>query len=95
LTNFKTINSDYLYQFLSSPIGQRLIKTKIVGGVQGKLPLYNSQSIQVVVPTPEALEKYQTISNGINEIQQVKTTENSKLTLIRDLLLSKLATVEN
>jgi hypothetical protein len=59
------------------------------------LPLYNIQSIQVVVPAPEVLEKYQTISNGINEIQQVKTTENSKLTMIRDLLLSKLATVEN
>jgi type I restriction enzyme S subunit len=95
LTNFKTINSDYLYHFLSSPIGQRLIETKTVGGVQGKLPLYNIQSIQIVISAPEVLEKYQMISSGINKIQQVKTTENSKLTAIRDLLLSKLATVEN
>jgi hypothetical protein len=80
---------------LSSPIGQRLIETKTVGGVQGKLPLYNIQSIQIVISAPEVLEKYQMISSGINKIQQVKTTENSKLTAIRDLLLSKLATVEN
>jgi len=93
LTNFKSINSDYIYHYLSSPIGQRNIETKTVGGVQGKLPLYNIQSIQVVVPKPEILEKYLSISSGINEIQQVKTTENSKLELIRDLLLSKLATV--
>lgn len=93
LTNFKSINSDYIYHYLSSPIGQRNIETKTVGGVQGKLPLYNIQSIQVVVPKPEILEKYLSISSGINEIQQVKTTENSKLVMIRDLLLSKLATV--
>ena len=93
LTNFKSINSDYIYHYLSSPIGQRNIETKTVGGVQGKLPLYNIQSIQVVVPKPEILEKYLSISSGINQIQQVKTTENSKLELIRDLLLSKLATV--
>lgn len=95
LTNFKSVNSDYIYHYLSSPIGQRNIETKTVGGVQGKLPLYNIQSIKVVVPAPEILEKYLSISNGINEIQQVKTTENSKLTLIRDLLLSKLATVRD
>lgn len=93
LTNFNSINSDYIYHYLSSPIGQRNIETKTVGGVQGKLPLYNIQSIQVVVPKPEILEKYLSISSGINEIQQGKMTENSKLVMIRDLLLSKLATV--
>ncbi len=95
MTNFKTINSDFLYHYLTSIVGQQIIESKTVGGVQGKLPMYNIQSIPIVCPSNNVIEKYKLIAKGTNEMQQLTTTENTKLHLMKDLLLSKLATIEN
>jgi len=95
MTNFKSINSDFLYHYLTSTVGQQIIESKTVGGVQGKLPMYNIQSIPIVCPANNVIKKYKLIAEGTNEMQQLKTTENTKLLLMKDLLLSKLATIEN
>ena len=57
--------------------------------------MYNIQSIPIVCPANNVIEKYKLIAEGTNEMQQLKTTENTKLLLMKDLLLPKLATIEN
>jgi type I restriction enzyme S subunit len=95
LTNFKMVHSDYLYYYLVSPFGKREIESRTVGGVQAKLPMYNVQSLPIVLPKKELLLKFEKTVNPINDLQNTLTIENQKLTELKELLLSKLATVEN
>jgi type I restriction enzyme S subunit len=95
LTNFKFVHSDYLYYYLVSPFGKREIESRTVGGVQAKLPMYNVQSLPVVFPKKEVLQKFEKSLNPINDLQNTLTKETHKLTELKNLLLSKLATIKN
>lgn len=95
LTNLKNINSDFIYHYLFSSIGQRIIETKTVGGVQGKLPLYNIKSIPIIMPNQDVMKRFEKIVEQINSSLKNYTMENSKLSYLKELLLSKLATMEN
>lgn len=51
ITKFsQSVNSRYLYYYLTSPAGQSAIQARKVGSAQGKLPLYNIKSLEVMVP---------------------------------------------
>ena len=51
ITNIREdIVSRYLYYFLISPQGQTEILSRKVGSAQGKLPLYNIKSLEVLLP---------------------------------------------
>lgn len=93
LTNFKMIHSDYLYYYLVSPLGKKEIESRTVGGVQAKLPMYNVQSLPVVLPQKEILQNFEKVLNSINDLQNTLIKENHKLTELKELLLSRLATV--
>lgn len=93
LTNFKIVPNEYLYYYLVSSFGKKEIESRTVGGVQAKLPMYNVQSLPVVLPKNEVLEKFQNSLNPINSLQNTITKENHKLIEIKDLLLSKLASL--
>jgi type I restriction enzyme S subunit len=93
LTNFKAVHSDYLYYYLISPFGKKEIESRTVGGVQAKLPMYNVQSLPVVLPKKELLQKFENALNPINDLQNTLTKENHKLTELKALLLSRLASV--
>lgn len=95
LTKMKKMNADFLYHFLSSSIGQQIIETRTVGGVQGKLPMYNIQAIPIIYPTEKFLLKFERIITGINSSLKNCTSQNTKLSALKDLLFSKLATIEN
>jgi type I restriction enzyme, S subunit len=95
LTNFKVVHSDYLYYYLVSPFGKKEIESRTVGGVQAKLPMYNVQSLPIVLPKTDLLQKFEKSLNPINQLQNTLTIENHKLSELKDLLLSKLATIEN
>ncbi|MET3138200.1 type I restriction enzyme S subunit [Undibacterium sp. GrIS 1.2] len=95
LTNFENINSDFIYHYLYSSIGQRVIEMRTVGGVQGKLPLYNIQSIPILTPNPGIMEKFEKIIRNINVLLRNYSNFNCKLTDLNDVLLSKIATIEN
>lgn len=95
LTNFNGINSDFLYHFLVSAEGQRIIETKTVGGVQGKLPLYNIQSIPILYSNNKILLAFSKLLFAINDDLVNRITQNAKLSEVRDLLLSKLASIES
>jgi len=94
LTNFKMVHSDYLYYYLVSPFGRKEIESRTVGGVQAKLPMYNVQSLPIVLPKKDLLQKFEKTLNPINDLQNTLTKENHKLAELKELLLSKLATVE-
>ncbi len=95
LTNFKVVHSDYLYYYLVSPFGKKEIESRTVGGVQAKLPMYNVQSLPIVLPKTDLLQKFEKSLNPINQLQNTLTIENHKLSELKYLLLSKLATIEN
>jgi len=94
LTNLRKINKDFLYQYLISENGQREIEMKTVGGVQAKLPMYNVELLDLIVPTTNLLSKFESTIKTINGRLILIIKENDKLTQLQSLLLSRLATLE-
>jgi restriction endonuclease S subunit len=94
LTNLKKINKDFLYQYLISENGQREIEMKTVGGVQAKLPMYNVELLDLIIPTTNILSQLESTINPINRRLILIIKENDKLTQLQSLLLSRLATLE-
>lgn len=66
----------------------------ITGGVQAKINQANLNSIPILKPNSLVLEKYNRVLKPIFKLFKNKITENQMLTEMKDLLLSKLATVE-
>lgn len=66
----------------------------ITGGVQAKINQANLNSIPILKPTNQILEFYNKTLKPIFELFKNKKTENQKLSDLKELLLSKLATVE-
>jgi type I restriction enzyme S subunit len=93
LTNFKMVHSDYIYYYLISPFGKKEIDTRTVGGVQAKLPMYNVQTLPIVLPEKKLLDKFEKYLNPVNDLQNTLTKEIHKLSELKELLLSKLSTV--
>ena len=90
LTNFKVVHSDYLYYYLVSPFGKREIESRTVGGVQAKLPMYNVQSLPIVLPNKDLLQIFEKSLTPINDLQNTLTKENHKLSELKELLLSEM-----
>lgn len=95
LTNFKVVHSDYIYYYLVSPFGKKEIESRTVGGVQAKLPMYNVQSLPIILPDKDILKKFEYTLKPINDLQNALSKESHKLIELKELLLSKLATIEN
>lgn len=91
LTNLTHVTPEFLFLFLRSKIGQKLIKKSTVGAVQAKLPIKNIQAIKVPIFYDIGFNNYlklvfTNISNNI--------LENQSLIHIRDSLLPKLMSGE-
>ncbi len=65
------------------------------GSAQGQLTVPEISSFKVITPDYKILKKYQMISSEFIRYVEIKKKENKKLEELKDLLLSKLATVEN
>ena len=92
---FKLINANYLYHYLNSEIGKRVIEERTVGGVQGKLPMYNVESMPILIPEENLLHRFNTIIDKIDKSTLSKVKENKILEELKDLLLAKMPRVEN
>ena len=91
LTNIHTVTSDYLYYTLCYKKQAKEIELLTVGAVQAKLPIYNIQSIKILVPPKEAIEDFQNKLNVLNEQIEANTIEVNKLYELQSLLLAKLS----
>lgn len=95
INSFKFINANYLYHYLNSEIGKRIIEERTVGGVQGKLPMYNVESMPILIPEEDLLNRFNTSIEKIDKTTLSKVKENKLLEELKDLLLAKMTRVEN
>lgn len=93
LTKFNEVTADYLYHFFISKRGLQEIETRTVGGVQGKLPLYNIQTIIILCPADLKITDFQKTINKFNSILKNKTKQNINLAGFKELLLSKISSI--
>lgn len=94
INNIEFVNAKFLYHYLNSEIGKRVIEENTVGGVQGKLPLYNIQSMSVLIPAREVFEKFNSVVELIDSKLIIKILENQKLEELKELLLAKMTKIE-
>lgn len=92
---FRLINANYLYHYLNSEIGMRVIEERTVGGVQGKLPMYNVDSMPILIPEENLLNRFNIIIDKIDKTTLSKVKENKILEDLKDLLLAKMTRVES
>ena len=90
LTNLSKISHHYLYLYLVSTEGRSAIEQGIVGGVQGKLPIYNIEKIPVIIPKEVILTEFEQRINTIDTDSKLRQQENIKLTELQSLLLAKM-----
>lgn len=91
LTGIHQITPDYLYHTLMYKRAKNEIELLTVGAVQSKLPIYNIQSIKIVVPNNNVMTVFQNGINPINKMIESTTIEIEKLRGLVDILLSKLS----
>lgn len=91
LANIHTVTPDYLYYTLCYKKQIKEIELLTVGAVQSKLPMYNIQSMKILVPPAEVIEDFQHKFDIFNEQIEANTIEIQKLYELQSVLLAKLA----
>ncbi|MBR6445390.1 MAG: restriction endonuclease subunit S [Prevotella sp.] len=90
LVNLRSISNNYLYSFLVSKEGKSIIEQSIVGGVQGKLPIYNIEKMELLIPSERAVKDFNLKMSIINTDLKIRLKDNTKLTELQSLLLAKM-----
>ena len=91
LANIHTVTPDYLYYTLCYKKQIKEIELLAVGAVQSKLPMYNIQSMKILVPPTEVIEDFQHKFDIFNEQIEANTIEIQRLYELQSVLLAKLA----
>ncbi len=91
LADIHTVTSDYLYYTLCYKKQIKEIELLTVGAVQAKLPMYNIQSMKILVPPKETISDFQKRINTFNKQIEANTMEIQKLYELQVTLLSKLS----
>lgn len=91
LANIHTVTPDYLYYTLCYKKQIKEIELLTVGAVQSKLPMYNIQSMKILVPPTEVIEVFQHKFDIFNEQIEANTIEIQRLYELQSVLLAKLA----
>lgn len=68
ITNLKEVDNTFLYYYLMSDIGQFQISKGIVGSTQPKLPIYNINNLEIILP--ENLQEQQSIASILSAIDE-------------------------
>ena len=90
LINLRSISNSYLYSFLVSKEGKSIIEQSIVGGVQGKLPIYNIEKIELLIPSEKVIKDFNFKMSIIDMDLKIRLRENLKLKELQSLLLAKM-----
>jgi len=91
LANIHTVTPDYLYYTLCYKKQIKETELLTVGAVQSKLPMYNIQSMKILVPPAEVIEDFQHKFDIFNEQIEANTIEIQRLYELQSVLLAKLA----
>lgn len=91
LAGIHTVTSDYLYYTLCYKKQIKEIDLLTVGAVQAKLPMYNIQSMKILVPPTKVIRDFQRKMNVLDEQIEANTMEIQKLKELRSVLLAKLS----
>ena len=91
LANIHTVTPDYLYYTLCYKKQIKEIELLTVGAVQSKLPMYNIQSMKILVPPAEVIKDFQHKFDIFNEQIEANTIEIQRLYELQSVLLAKLA----
>lgn len=91
LANIHTVTPDYLYYTLYYKKKMKEIELLTVGAVQSKLPMYNIQSMKILVPPTKVIEDFQHKFDIFNEQIEANTIEIQRLYELQSVLLAKLA----
>ena len=93
LTKFSELNPEYLYEYLKSSLGQKEIEMKTVGGVQGKLPLYNIKAIRILCPKEDVFDRYSKIIAVLDAKQICSAQQLPQLDVMKHILNAKMSIV--
>ena len=94
--NFKKPNWNYfLYDFMQTEQFTSLIEEITIGSTQSAITIKTFGQQKIVFPESVTLKRYIDLSKKFHLSLRLKKNENQKLTELKALLLSKLATVEN
>lgn len=91
LANIHTVTSDYFYYTLWYKKQIKEIELLTVGAVQAKLPMYNIQSMKILVPPIKVIEEFQNKMNVFNEQIEANTVEIQRLYELQEVLLAKMS----
>lgn len=91
LANIHTVTSDYLYYTLCYKKQIKEIELLTVGAVQAKLPMYNIQSMKILVPPTKVIEEFQNKIDVFNEQIEANTVEVQRLYELQEVLLAKMS----
>jgi type I restriction enzyme S subunit len=91
LANIHTVTSDYLYYTLCYKKLINEIELLTVGAVQAKLPMYNIQSMKILVPPADVINEFQCKMNAVNEQIEANTVEIQRLYELQGVLLARLS----
>ena len=87
----KSSSYEYVYQILLNINYDEINR----GGVQGLITQTDIKNLQILIPENSILEKFEKTVLKLFELQNNVQNQNQKLTELKELLLSKLATIEN
>jgi type I restriction enzyme S subunit len=91
LADIHTVTSDYLYYTLCYKKQIKEIELLTVGAVQAKLPMYNIQSMKILVPPETVIKEFQKRIDTFNGQIEANTIEIQKLNELQEVLLAKLS----
>lgn len=90
----ETYYTDFLYYYLQS-IADEIKRIAMGGSTMPMLSKSDFEKIKVIKPADDILLKFEKTMKPMNEMSILYSKENQNLSELKDLLLSKLATIEN
>jgi type I restriction enzyme, S subunit len=84
------ISVSYIYHYLLTQTGQNEIQKRIVGGAQGKLPIYNVESLYIIVPNSDIYDLFSDIVERVEKNASSAAYQSVKLKDLASILLTKM-----
>lgn len=85
----------YLYSYLQSDSFLDLLNEIKIGSGQSAITIKELNENKILVPSKSTFKNYKKVVATIYDTISIRKKENQKLTELKELLLSKLATIEN